>query len=166
MMNGPMPFAGSSSALKSGTSAPAQALPFQPISLREGSKGLPATSHEARLYITRRLAGHDQAQLRVWPMPVGSELSRLAMRLPAGDQAPQKIQQPLAVEPSSLSSANPASCSPALRTILVGSLGSARSASALPEYSFASSSGVGAAGCTYGQDSLTIGSGNAPPSAW
>ena len=90
-------------------------------------------SQDARLYSTRRLAGQDQAQLSVWPMPVGSELSRRAIRLPVGPQAPQKIQQPRCVLPSSRSSAKPASCSPALRVILVGSFGSARSLSALPD---------------------------------
>src|SRR3982751_330666 len=94
MMNGFMPFAGSSSSLKSGTSAPLQAVPFQATSLRAGFHGLPVGSHEARLYITRRFAGHDQAQFSVWPMPVGSELSRRAMRLPVGPQQPAKIQQP------------------------------------------------------------------------
>src|SRR5580704_15815109 len=88
------------------------------------------------------------------------------MRLPVGPQAPQKIQQPLAVVPSLRSSAKPASCSPALRVILVASFGSARSFSALPENSRASSTGVGASGCAYGQESLRIGSGSAPPSAW
>ncbi|MNV51124.1 hypothetical protein D3C71_1431630 [compost metagenome] len=146
MMNGPMPPAGFSSPLKSGMSAPAQILPFQPINLRRGSKGLPATSQDARLYRMRRLAGHAQAQFRVWPMPVGSLLSRRAIRLPPGPQAPAKIQQPLAVEPSSRSSAKPANCSPPLRVTLVGSLGSTRSTSARPEYSLANSSAVGFCG--------------------
>src|SRR5271154_3512295 len=97
-------------------------------------------------------------------MPLGSALSRRAMRLPVGPQAPQKIQQPLEVLPSSRSSANPASCSPALRVILVGSFGSARSLSALPEYSLASSSGPGLAAWAYFQVRLRIGSGYAPPS--
>src|ERR1700722_6066931 len=143
MMNGPIPLPGTSSALKSATSAPPQAVPFHLINCRFGLYGLPAGSQEARLYMTRRLAGQDQAQLSVWPMPVGSELSRRAMRFPVGPQAPQKIQQPHWVLPSSRSSAKPASCSPALRVILVGSFGSARSLSALPEYSLASSSALG-----------------------
>src|SRR6476646_8049921 len=108
MMNGPMPLAGSSSSLKSGTSAP-----FQPTSLRAGFHGLPLGSHDARLYITRRFAGHDHAQFRVWPMPVGSELSRRAMLLTVGLQLPANSQQPQAVLPSSRSSAKPAICSPA-----------------------------------------------------
>src|SRR5215470_13325732 len=129
------------------------------MSLRAGLKGFPPGSQEARLYITRRLAGHAKAQLRVWPIPVGSELSRRAMRLPVGPQAPQKIQQPLAVLPSLCSSAKAASCSPALRVTLVGSFGSTRSLSALPEYSRASSSGWGLFGCAYGQVRFKIGSG-------
>src|SRR5579864_3789627 len=115
MMKGPIPWVGSSSALKSATSAPTQAVPFQDVSLRPGLNGLPHVSQDARLYSTRRLAGHEKAQLRVWPIPVGSELTRRAMRLPPGPHAPQKIQQPLAVVPSLRSSENPASCSPALR---------------------------------------------------
>src|SRR5258708_15174197 len=164
MMNGPMPPDGFSSALKSGTSAPPQALPFHSINLRFGLYGLPAGSQEARLYSTRRFAGQAQAQLSVWPMPVGSELSRRAIKLPAGPHAPQKIQQPDCVLPSSRSSAKPASCSPALRVILVGSLGSARSFRALPEYSLASSSGLGLSTCAYFHVKLRIGSGKAPPS--
>src|SRR5271165_1086770 len=112
----------------------------------------------------RRLAGQDQAQFSVCPIPVGSELSRRAIKLPAGPHAPQKIQQPDEVLPSSRSSAKPASCSPALRMILVGSFGSARSLSALPEYSLASSSGRGLAACAYFQVRLSMGSGYAPPS--
>src|SRR3982074_3835714 len=91
MMNGPMPLPGFSSALKSGTSAPPQALPFHLINWRFGLYGLPAGSHDARLYSTRRFAGQAQAQLSVWPMPVGSALSRRAIRLPVGPQAPQQI---------------------------------------------------------------------------
>src|SRR4030088_2285575 len=86
------------------------------------------------------------------------------LRLPAGPQAPQKIQQPLAVLPALRNSAKPANCSPALRVTLVGSLGSARSFSALPEYSRASSAGEGLLGFTYGHDRFTTGSGKAPPS--
>src|SRR4029077_11750168 len=62
--------------------------------------------------------------------------------------------------------ANPASCSPALRTIWVGFFGSGRSLSALPENSLASSSGVGLLGSAYFQESFTIGSGYAPPWVW
>src|ERR1700716_4365402 len=128
------------------------------MSLRCGLNGLPLGSQDARLYITRRFAGHDQPQPRVCPIPVGSELSRRAIRLPAGPQAPQEIQHPLSVLPSSRSSANPASCSPALRVTWVGVFGSVRSLSARPVYSLASSSGVGLFGAAYGHDRFTIGS--------
>ncbi|MNZ98162.1 hypothetical protein D3C78_1174390 [compost metagenome] len=47
-------------------------------------------------------------------MPNGSALSRRAIWLPCSVQLPQKIQQPEAVLPSSLSWANAASCCPAL----------------------------------------------------
>src|SRR5512146_651778 len=47
---------------------------------------------------------------------------------------------------------------------LVLSFGSVRSASALPLYSIANSSGEGACGILYGQVRFRIGSGNAPPS--
>ena len=118
-----MPFSGGSSTLKSGMSAPVHALPFHAISLRVGSNGLPLTSHEARLYRMRRFAGHAHAQFSVWPMPVGSELSRRPIWLPACVHAPQKIQQPLAVLPSSRNCAKLASCSPFLASTLVLSVG-------------------------------------------
>src|SRR5579859_5210891 len=97
-------------------------------------------------------------------MPVGSELSRRAIRFPVGPQAPQKIQQPEVVVPSLRNSAKPASCSPVLRVTWVGSFGSVRSCRALPEYSRANSSGLGLLGWAYGHVRLTMGSGNAPPS--
>src|SRR5262245_7675919 len=100
-------------------SAPPQAVPFHETSARCGLNGLPFTSQDARLYNTRRLAGQEKAQFKVCPIPVGSLLSRRAMLLPVGPQAPQKTQQPQLVEPSLRSSAKPASCSPALRVILV-----------------------------------------------
>src|SRR5476649_2280171 len=129
MMNGPMPFSGGSSTLKSGTSAPPQVVPFHATSLRVGSHGLPCKSQEARLYSTRRLAGHAQAQFSVLPMPVGSLLSRRPIWLPAGVQQPVKIQQPLVVEPSSRNWAKDDSCSPFLTSSLVASLGSNNSTS-------------------------------------
>ncbi len=61
MMNAPWPSAGAESAGKSGTS-PTQAEPFHSIPGRVGSHGRPSASAEARLYITRRLSGHDHAQ--------------------------------------------------------------------------------------------------------
>lgn len=97
-------------------------------------------------------------------MPVGSALSRRAIWLPACVHAPQKIQQPLAVVPSSFNCAKPASCSPFFTSVFVGSFGSGRSASARPLNSIASSSGVGLSGFAYGQLRLTIGSGYLPPS--
>ncbi len=60
MMNAPRE-PGSAVAGKSGTS-PTQRLPFQRSTLRAGSQGSPAASAEARLYSTRRLAGHEKAQ--------------------------------------------------------------------------------------------------------
>src|ERR1700761_8120343 len=163
MMNGFMPFSGGSSTLKSGTSAPDHVLPFHAISLRVGSNGLPLTSHDARLYSTRRFAGHAQAQFSVLPMPVGSELSRRPIWLPAWVHAPQKIQQPLAVLPSSRNCAKLASFSPFFASTLVLSVGSVTSASALPLNSIASSSGVGLSGSAYGQLMFRIGSGYLPP---
>ncbi len=52
------------SGLKSGTSFPTQlcAASFHQTCLRVGSQGLPEGSHDARLYKTRRFAGHDHAQ--------------------------------------------------------------------------------------------------------
>ena len=49
----------------------------------------------------RRFKGHAHAQPNVLPKPDGSELSRLAIWLPFSVQLPAKIQQPLAVVPSS-----------------------------------------------------------------
>src|SRR5690606_38432892 len=112
----------------------------------------------------RLLAGHDQAQLSVWPIPVGSLLSRRAIRLPAGDQHPAYSQHPEMVDPSSRSSPKPATCSPALRRTRVESFGSTRSTRARPLYSLASSSAVGVWGLGYGHQRLTIGPGNVPPS--
>ena len=42
----------------------------------------------------RRLAGQAKPQFSVWPRPDGSELSRLAVRLPACDHMPQYSQLP------------------------------------------------------------------------
>jgi hypothetical protein len=119
MMKGLMPLSGGSSTLKSGMSEPVHARPFHATSFLDGSNGLPFTSHDARLYSTRRFAGHAHAQPSVWPMPVGSELSRRPIWLPACVHEPQKIQQPLAVEPSSRSCAKLASCSPRFASTFV-----------------------------------------------
>src|SRR5262245_10344433 len=102
-MNGPTPSAGAASGLMSGTSTPAHFWPFQAMSLRLESQGLPEASHDARLYRIRRLAGHANAHPRVLPRPLGSELSRRAIMLPLLLHAPEKIQQPHAVVPSSCS---------------------------------------------------------------
>ncbi|MCY1294644.1 hypothetical protein D9M69_478180 [compost metagenome] len=72
-------------------------------------------------------------------------MSRRAIWLPWAVHAPQKIQQPLAVDPSARSWAKPASCSPALASS-APLTGSARSARALPENSWASSAAVGSWG--------------------
>ncbi|MNF68589.1 hypothetical protein D3C84_504490 [compost metagenome] len=88
----------------------------------------------------RRFIGQAQAQPRFCFMPKGSLLSRRAMRLPCSVQLPQKIQQPEAVLPSSLSWAKPASCCPALTTAPLASVISTR---AWPLNSLAISSGVG-----------------------
>src|SRR5258708_9599624 len=144
-------------------SAPVQALPFHAISVRGGPNGLPLRSHDARLYRMRRFAGQAHAQPSVWPMPVGSELSRRPIWLPACVHAPQKIQHPLDVVPSSFSCAKPDSWSPFFRSTFVGSFGSVTSASALPLYSIAISSGVGLSGLAYGHVRFTIGSGYLPP---
>ena len=63
-MNGPMWSLGGESTLKSGTSLPTHfcCASFHQICLRSGSQGLPSRSQEARLYRTRRFAGHDHAQ--------------------------------------------------------------------------------------------------------
>src|SRR4051794_38048421 len=110
----------------------------------------------------RRFAGHDQAQFKVWPIPQGSALSRRAIWLPACVQAPEKIQQPDSVLPSSRNRPKPDNCSPAFASTLFLSAGSTRSVIALPLYSLASSSAEGLIGFLYGQERLTMGSGKAP----
>src|SRR5262252_8404838 len=72
----------------SGTSNPVQRSPFHSISLREGSHGLPAGSADARLYMMRRLAGHENAQLGNSPVSPGSSLFRRAIMLPASVKQP------------------------------------------------------------------------------
>src|SRR5207302_1296014 len=56
---------------------------------REASHGLPSRSHDARLYRTRRFAGHDQAQFWCTPIPDGSLGSLRAVKLPASVYPPQ-----------------------------------------------------------------------------
>src|SRR5690349_1190877 len=101
MMNGFIGSPGGTSILKSGTSFPPHFLPFQEMSFRFGSHGLPLGSTEARLYMTRRFAGHEKAQFGVVPRPLGSLGSRRAIWLPFSVQHPAHSQLPLAVEPSS-----------------------------------------------------------------
>src|SRR2546426_11592298 len=90
MMNGFMPSAGAESALKSGTSAPAHLAPFQPISLRFGSHGLPEGSHEARLYWIRRLGGHEEGPVGGFAHPPRAGMSRPALRVAFSRPAPGK----------------------------------------------------------------------------
>src|SRR3546814_630391 len=71
-----------------GGGGPPPRLPAQRLWGLVGSTGGRAGWQEGRLCITRRLAGHAQAQPRVLPSPVGAELSRRANWLPAGPHAP------------------------------------------------------------------------------
>src|SRR5512132_2940031 len=147
----------------SGTS-PTHFSPFHTMPGRLGSHGLPAASADARLYMTRRLAGHENAQLWNMPSPVGSAVLRRCALLPASVNTPECSQFPHIVVPSSRHSPNPASCWPAGRTTLVGSLGSGRSASALPLISLSTSLRSGLVGLAYAHDTFSTGSGNLPPS--
>src|SRR5262249_58874948 len=72
----------------SGTSKPAHLAPSHSMSLRDGSQALPLGSAEARLYMMRRLAGHENAQLENSPTSPGSLLSRRAMLFPASVKQP------------------------------------------------------------------------------
>ena len=60
MMKLPFPSDGGDVVGKSGTS-PTHVVPFQRIPGLVGSHGCPLASADARLYMTRRLSGHDQA---------------------------------------------------------------------------------------------------------
>ena len=73
--------AGFESVLKSGTSLPTHrpVASFHHTCGRSGSHGLPDRSHDARLYCTRRFAGHDHAQFGYTPRPDGSSVSRRAV---------------------------------------------------------------------------------------
>ena len=79
MMNAPNS-PGGESGLMSGTS-PTHFSPFHLMPARVGSQGLPSASAEARLYMTRRLAGQEKAQLWNIPRPVGSAVVRGAASL-------------------------------------------------------------------------------------
>src|SRR5262249_59365393 len=74
MMNAPNS-PGLESGLMSGTS-PTHFSPFHLMPAREGSQGLPSLSAEARLYMTRRLAGHEKPQVWNIPRPLGAALDR------------------------------------------------------------------------------------------
>src|SRR5262245_57830701 len=148
----------------SGTSYPAHFTPSHSISLRVGSHALPDGSAEQRLYMRRRLAGHENAHCGNKPVSSGSLLLRRAMLFPASVKQPVLIQQAADVVPSSRSAAKPASCLPCSSRFLLGSLGSFTVCSAEPLISRASSSGLGSFGSAYAQRRFTIGSGTLPPS--
>src|SRR5882762_4609730 len=77
----------------SGTS-PTHFSPFQTMPGRVGSHGFPSLSAEARLYMTRRLAGHANAHSWNMPSPIGSALLRRAARFPALLYTPEWSQFP------------------------------------------------------------------------
>src|SRR5438270_2787883 len=161
MMNGPMWSLGLESGLKSGTSLPAH-LPVPSLNqtcLRLGSQGLPVRSHDARLYMTRRFMGHDQAHWGWMPKPEGSAGSRRCVLEPASGQEPQYSQLPDEVVPSSFSQAKPGSCWPAFQSDGV-CFSSCRSARALPLISLATSVSDGLYGVVYAHARFRIGSGN------
>src|SRR5258708_7190132 len=81
--------------------------------VRLGSQGLPSASAEARLYMMRRLAGHEKAQLWYMPRPVGSAVERRCALLPASVYTPEWSQLPHDVEPSAWSWPKPSICWPA-----------------------------------------------------
>src|ERR1051326_2128392 len=101
----------------SGTS-PTHFSPFQTIPGRVGSHGFPSASAEARLYMMRRLAGHENPQLGYTPSPVGSAVERRAALLPASVYTPRWSQLPHIVDPSSWSWLKLSRCWPARRSLL------------------------------------------------
>src|SRR5262245_21830105 len=90
---------GGESGLMSGTS-PTHFSPFQTMPRRFGSQGFPSASADARLYMTRRFAGHENPQLWNMPRPLGSAVERRWALLPASVYTPEWSQLPLIVEPS------------------------------------------------------------------
>src|SRR3989442_10910507 len=134
---------GGESGLMSGTS-PTHFSPFQTMPGRDGSHGLPSASAEARLYMMRRFAGHENAQLWNMPSPVGSALFRRCALLPASVYTPECSQLPHKVVPSSCSCPNPSSCCPAVLRILPSL--SLTSATALPLISLRTSARSGLIG--------------------
>src|SRR5215469_16141857 len=159
MMNAPS-CPGGLSTLKSGTS-PTHFSPFHWMPARFGSHGFPAASAEARLYMTRRLAGQLNAHWWNIPSPSGSALFRRAELFPASVKTPECSQLPHIVLPSSRSCANPSSCSPAALSTLGGSLdfgslgGSVTSDNALPLISFSASPRSGLRLLVYFQSTLS-----------
>src|SRR5437867_10134180 len=147
----------------SGTS-PTHFSPFHQMPGRLGSQGLPSASAEARLYMIRRLAGQEKAQLWYIPRPLGSAVERRCALLPASVYTPEWSQLPHRVEPSSWSWPKPSSCWPAVFKTFVLSLGSGMSASAFPLISFKTSDRSGLIGLVYAQEAFKTGSGSAPPS--
>src|SRR5437764_9068952 len=125
MMNAPY-WPGGESGLMSGTS-PTHFSPFQTMPGRVGSHGFPSASADARLYMMRRLAGHENAQLWYMPRPVGSAVERRCALLPASVKTPECSQLPHIVEPSSCSWPKPSTCWPAVFSVFVLSLGSGMS---------------------------------------
>ena len=143
----------------------AGAVSFHQTCLRVGSQGLPSRSQEARLYRTRRFAGHDHPQFWWIPRPDGSSGLRRCVAEPASGQEPQYSQLPQDVVPSSFSQAKPGSCCPVFQSVGV-CLSSWRSASALPLISLATSVSEGLFGIGVRPEALRIASGNLPPSFW
>src|SRR5258706_278877 len=76
MMKAPY-WPGGESAGKSGTS-PTHFVPSHAMPGRVGSHGLPCASAEARLYMMRRLAGHQNVQSGYMSQPVGSPGASIA----------------------------------------------------------------------------------------
>src|SRR6266852_5548745 len=144
MMNAPKS-PGFESGLMSGTS-PTHFSPFHEMPGRLGSQGLPSTSADARLYMMRRLAGHENPQLWYMPRPFGSAVERRCALLPASVYTPEWSQLPHIVEPSACSWPNPSTCCPAVFKVLVLSFGSGMSSSALPLISFKTSERSGSTG--------------------
>src|SRR5256885_11387712 len=134
---------GGESGLKSGTS-PTHFSPFHTMLGRDGSQVFPSASAEARLYMMRRLAGHEKPHSWNMPRPVGSALLRRLALLPADEYTPVCSQLPHIVVPSSMICAKLSSCWPAAFTSLPSlSLMSTR---ALPLMSLSTSSRSGLIG--------------------
>src|SRR5438309_853713 len=162
MMNAPN-VPGGASGFMSGTS-PTHFVPSHLMLTRVGSHGWPLASAPARLYMMRRFAGHENAQLWYMPRPVGSAVLLRCALFPASVNTPECSQLPHSVVPSSCNCPNPSSCWPAVFKTLVGSFGSLMSASALPLISFSTSPRSGLTGLLYGHVTFKTASGTTPPS--